>query len=224
MTNRITKTGDKNMNINVRITRSDKWLREQKIKTGENIFRIINVNVDLANLSVAARTRLVDWLGGFGDIGAITVNKDYMTVKPGGECYGHFEFIFDAESPTEADVDAAILNAFAELDLKRKEFLEHEAVKEQEQKEKEQERVKRVAELAKARDIIGDEIKRISDELTDSSDRAGAIYDIMSKIPLDSLRIALKKLNCSDKEFAEIASMLTKPRPRPSRVSKPAAK
>lgn len=104
--------------ISMTVVRSSEWVAARRLATGDNVPTAVVVKIDPAQLSEAARRPLLVYgCGAYRDVASLSYGRDYeinYTI-----CYGREEIRVDADAPTVAEVDAAILAAAERIAAKR---------------------------------------------------------------------------------------------------------
>lgn len=96
--------------INITVTRSNNWVAARRLATGRNVPGTVAVPVDPADLSERARAILLQsWGGSYADCHRIRYDQGYC-INP-YSTYGSEAFRVDADLPTTAEIDAAIIAA-----------------------------------------------------------------------------------------------------------------
>lgn len=185
------------------ITRSDEWTHAQRLARGENVHTSIEVEVSPAELSEPARDLLLRGGGGhYPDLlTEMPFTSDYTIASHGG--YGTAKFCIDTDSPTVAEIDAAIVAAGKEVEDKKQEhdarIAAKEAANQKEKEEREQAAAKRLA----AREVLGEEIEVLERNFSDSKRSVAILSEFIRAIPPDAKRGALRKLAADDQEENE---------------------
>ena len=187
------------MNINVTIRRSNEWVKAQRLATAENVPNDIVVSVEVSELSVEARKRLLDYRGAYNDTDKLRYGSDY---KPNvGNSYGYIYFCVDSVSPTTSEIDATICAAFAELDAMRAESIEKEEARNAENARVAAEKEAHLHKFAEARELLKSELDSLKSELSKMKAARSTLSEFLATIPLDALRGAVKKQLTDDSEI-----------------------
>lgn len=144
------------MQINISIERSDAWVKQQRLDTGENTAQTTQVAVNPAELSRKAREVLLTYHNQYTNIAYFGYSREY---QPGVHfSFGRERFYCDAMEPTVEEVNDAILAAWQRIAAKRAESERLQA----EKKAEEAAKAALVAELeqkkAEARELLADEL------------------------------------------------------------------
>lgn len=115
--------------IKVTVHRSDAWVREQRIATGRNVPEYVSVEVPVAELSLETRRKIIAVAGSYGSIHNVSYDSNFKVLDFQFGRHGRKRLTVDAEVPTAAQVDEAILAAFAAIDADREEDVREKAAK-----------------------------------------------------------------------------------------------
>lgn len=101
------------------VRRSAEWLAKRRLALATNVPEDIEVTIDLSELSTEVRGLLLSYRGGEYSprYHRLDYNSDYRPAP--WSFYGSAYFRADSDSPTAAEVNDAILAAFAQIDAKR---------------------------------------------------------------------------------------------------------
>lgn len=170
------------MRINVTITRSVDWVKQQRVVTGENVPVELACEVEVAELSPEARASLIARYG------------EFRAVKCAYSRFAENEpFRADSDSPSAAGVSAAICHAH-EVVLDREAKIRVERVERQAQAEAEKARIAaREAELTAARELLGNEIRGLLERVCQAEADRALLGEFLHQIPDDALRGALRE-------------------------------
>ena len=194
------------MNINVTITRSNKWVKAQRLATGDNVPNEVVVSVDPAGLSVDVRKRLIDWMGSYGDIKKLPFDNTFNPNQYAN--YGTIPFVVNEMIPSREQIDAAIATAFSELDQKRAEYLAAKQEREEQQAAEKAEKAEKAQRLTEARTLLADEIGKLTAERDKLSQQRDELSAFLVAIPLDALRGTVKRLVSGESEIAERINLI----------------
>lgn len=193
------KKGSFEMKINVTIKRSDEWVKQQRIETGENVQHEIQCEIDTAELTPENRKRILEYLRSYQDVKKLFYDSTFSPNQSAWG-YGSYSFCCDSVKPSPEDINKAIETAFNHLDERRKERLKQEEQREKERLEKlsKEEAEKQKREEAKL--ILAKEIA----QLAEYKERVDILSEFIAEIPLDSLRGTLKKIVSSETEIENL--------------------
>lgn len=194
------------MNINVTITRSNEWVKAQRLATGDNVPNEVVVSVDPAGLSVDVRKRLIDWMGSYGDIKKLPFDNTFNPNQYAN--YGTIPFVVNEMIPSREQIDAAIATAFSELDQKRAEYLAAKQEREEQQAAEKAEKAEKAQRLTEARTLLADEIGKLTAERDKLSQQRDELSAFLVAIPLDALRGTVKRLVSGESEIAERINLI----------------
>jgi len=174
------------MKIKVTLTRSDEWVKQQRLERGENVPYSLEAEVEVSQLSHAARAVLLKQFPEYRDIDGLRyddgfkINRYSMTTM---------RFRLDCETPSVDQISEAICEAYAAIQENR---LEREReVAEQQARREAQERQKR--ELEERRELARE---LLASELETGKKRWRAFLHaakLLSHVPPGALNVALAK-------------------------------
>lgn len=180
--------------IKIIIERSEQWVREQRLATGQNIPQRITAEVDPAELSIPARVLLLgqSWSGEYRDIDGWGFNKQYQWAS--GCYFGTVRPVIDADEPTAEQIDAAIRLMDDALLAKRAEADALEAEREKEAAERKRAEAEKAAKTAEARELLAEELESSANRYRRLGADLDLLADFLSFVPQDAKRCALKSL------------------------------
>jgi hypothetical protein len=191
--------------MKVTITRSAPWLRERRLATGQNVPDTIDVEVEPIRLSLAVRTFLLEYGGDRYPDALTRIAIDSAGTPSRGSWYHSVDVEVDSDTPTPAEIDTAIQQALAGLEVRRRELQEAAAVREAEKQAEERKKAEREA----ARVLLADELE----QLTRERDQARKDRDILSRFlgvfSDEELEAALARA-CADSKEAAADELRTK--------------
>jgi hypothetical protein len=203
------------MNINVTVSRSADWIREQSLKQCQNIPATVVVPVDVASLDLGVREAiLVIGNGQFGNIFCFPYRDDY-NLTPHGPGYGHFGIDVDSDQPTTEEINAAILAGLAQLAAKR---IEHERKQTEIAARKKAESERKAAEekaRQAARELLSDEIERLTDQRDTAQTDLETLAAFLAQVPLDALIGTVKRTAANDNAVTELEEKIEAAAPAP---------
>jgi hypothetical protein len=121
------------MEITVKVCRSDKWVHDERLRTGNNIPRRVDLAVEVTRLSEPIRRALLQHGDGhYGPLGGFNFTSDGVLNASG--CQGNEPFIVDSEQPTQGEVEQAILAAMERIAARKEKI--NLALESRKQKEK----------------------------------------------------------------------------------------
>lgn len=189
--------------IKINVKRSEEWVLAQRLARGTNVAESVTVDVNPAELSEAARAVILAQEGGaYRDLHWISHNCQYEITM--NSSYGREYLVVDADSPTVAQIDAAILAAAQRIDAKREEAKLRAEENARANAKREEEKAARKAKLAEARQLLADELKSGETALA----RLKTLAEFLAAVPPDAKRGALRKLAANATEEA-IAALRT---------------
>jgi len=182
------------MAIQITIERSNKWVRARRLVTGTNVPDRITLEVEPSDLSTEARAALLAWGDGEYRVftGGFTFNSSFELSHY--STWGRDYPQVDAESPTAAHVDAAILAANERIATKRAEWQTELERRRAEAEVEQQAKAAKEAALSSARELLAGEIAILERHTTNALERLVILSDFLCKVPLDALRGTLRKL------------------------------
>jgi hypothetical protein len=195
-----------NMKINVMIRRSEKWIKDQRLATGENVPNDIVVGVETSELSIECRQRLIDYRGAYHDTDKLHFGNDYKPYAIGG--YGGIYYCVDSASPTINEVDAAICDAFTELYARRAEFLAAEEARNTENARIAAEKEAHLRKFSEARELLKSELDSLKSERDRLRQHKDELSSFLATIPLDALRGAVKKQLTDESEISSRQNLI----------------
>jgi hypothetical protein len=187
------------MKINVTVTRSKEFIKQQRIETGENVSDEVVVEIDTQMLDAKTRENLLSltWSDSYpSDIRGIGFSNEF---QPGTYSYGREEIRVDAVSPQTLDVCVAIKTAFESIAAKREEWLARQAALQAEREAAEKLKAEKAAKLEEAKILLKD----IIDERDRLKNKLSTVCGFLSEVPLDALRGTVKRLVSSDDKIDE---------------------
>lgn len=187
------------MKINVTIQRSDKWVNQRRIETGENVPQSIVVEIETTDLTIENRARTIGYLGSFDNLKSLRFDNTY---SPNRSEYGYGEtkFLIDSDSPTTEEINAAIAIAWIQLEKERVLFLEKEAERNAAREAKIAAEEEQKKKLAEARELLKSDLE----ERDNLKKRLEILGDFLSEVPLDALQGTAKKIAHSDEAIESL--------------------
>lgn len=181
------------MKVTISVQRSKEWVAEQRLHRGENVPDTISCDVEASSLSIPCRRVLLQQSCG-GKKYPKDVNQfvftDRFAWSGTSYGYGHFKPQVDADSPTTAEIDAAILLIDQQLKGRREEWEEAEAKREATRKV---EAAKKAAKVA-ARELLAEEIESIKNDNRKYQGEVITLSEFLCCVPLDALRGTVKNI------------------------------
>ncbi len=204
--------------MKITITRSKEWVEIQRLDTGDNVPRSIEVEYEPAGVSWPARkVLLAAGCGQYCDLRQLTYNDQYELVAYSGIPYGCAYFLIDADEVSLGQVGAAIIAARDSILASKAEAEARHEAKVAEDAAKEKAIAEKDAKCAEARIVLSEFIGDLEDKLESSQDDCLALAKLLEAIPADAKRGALRKLVCEDTDEAveELRETLESAAPSP---------
>lgn len=185
------------MKINITIKRSKQWVTSQRLACGENVPTEIVCEVDVAELSEHARRMILvqSTDGSYEDIRVFYHGSDYQWGW--GSRYGWYIPQIDADAPTAAEIDAAIVALDANLVARREEIARETAKQKAEEAACKAEQEAAEAARVEARCLLSDEIAKLVDARNEAANDRLTLSEFLAAVPQDALRGTLKKIATS---------------------------
>ncbi len=179
--------------MQIMITRSEDWVRNQRLARGENVPVAIQVAVDPASLSEAAREV---WLqagsGKYTDLEYLRYNSGYEISQHGG--YGQEDITIDEDAPTPAQIGVAMIVASLRVERKRQEADQRKAERQADERAKQEEQKAKDAAIKVAREVLAPMLTQLEADLAEAKLDVVTLSEFIAAIPADTKRGALKKL------------------------------
>jgi len=200
------------MDINVTMHRSDPWLEQQRLATGENVPSEITVPISVGAFPPVTRRLLLGVHADYRDIRHLGFNQEYevMCLDSQGYCtYGRTLLYCDEETPTAAGIEAAILAAFGVVAAKRVAYAGRKRSRQQEEARKHAEKEAHDQGIAGAKVVLAKVLASLAQQRDDALADLAEVCDFLARVPQDALRGALKARVC-DEEPHMIAALRAK--------------
>lgn len=167
---------------NITVHRTDEWVAQKRLETGQNTPGSVQVQVDPVDLGKEARSILLQLGRGSypSHIRSVAYNAQYELTAD-SMLHPSIPIVVDADDPTPAQIEAAILAAAREVREKKQQW---QAQREQERQQKQREQ--------EARELLADELRTLHDQLAKLRDDRETLAKFLATIPQDALRGALK--------------------------------
>lgn len=170
------------MKVTIVIQRSPEWVRAQRLETGDNTPVSIKVVCSVCELSHDARKVLLEAGDGYyqKEYDHVSYNSEYVMgtyFKHGCEA-----FYLDSDTPTAAEIDAAILAAYRKIQQARAAYLA----------EKKQEAAKEAA-MKDARTLLQDELSALGRQVSSVRDDCTTLAKFLASMPYTQLEEALQR-------------------------------
>lgn len=182
------------MQVKITITRSEAWVRDRRLATGENIPECTAVDVEVQALSLPARLVLLEHGGGaFSPVTKLTFSQKYTWSR--WDLYGSIPLIVDADAPTLEQIDAALCRAADQLREKRTENEAREAALAAEIEHARQEKEAAARRLAEAREVLADELATKDERIKELRAHRETLSEFLTRIPVEVRADALRELH-----------------------------
>lgn len=175
--------------VKVTVSRSEKWIKEQRLATGENVSGAIEIEVAPANLSKESREILLRVGAGLYPSefkGWFNSSYEWSLYN----CYGKEHILVDEMVPTVEAIDAAIWQANCNLLARRQEWKKEQEEWAAKAAEEERKKEEHKAKLAEAKVLLAADLAR-AEKLKVERD---TLASFLTYVPQDALRGALKAM------------------------------
>ena len=161
--------------VQITVVRSAEWVAQQRLTMGENVPVSVNVDVDVADLSVESRTILLAH-----GCGSYPVGYNGWVNGP----------VVDSHAPTPAQIDAALIAAEARLAAKRAAEEARIAAKRAAEEAQKIHAAEEAQKITQARVLLSADLDR--GQQCDADRRTLAAF--LARVPQDALRGTLKAI------------------------------
>lgn len=189
------------MKITFVITRTDEWLNNKAIKTGENHAKKVDVVVDTTALSEEQRSLLLAQQHDSTKFPERIECIKYSSSDYSLNCYGSYsEYLrSSADVPTQDDAIKAFDDAIDSIATARADYLMKQAEREEARRKKEEEKAARDKAYADARELLKSEL----DELEKVKEYRKVLSDVLSEIETDVINEAIEECDRTRQEVED---------------------
>lgn len=191
--------------MEIRVQRSSEWVRDQKIRTGENVPEFVVVDVDPKEFSTEVREFLIDYLGEYSRLNYIRFDSKYVPLKDSG--YGKRPIVVDKDQPTAADIEQVIRAILADLLLECQKLARYKNKKKAEADARQQEQQLKEEKLQEARELLASELETGRRYKED----AALLCRVLSKIDDSVIETAVRDIlqDETDDRFDELCNQVS---------------
>jgi hypothetical protein len=187
------------MNVSIMVTRSQEWIAQRRLESGDNVPEKIKVDVSPAQLSLEARKVLLEaGRGAYPERFDGGYDQDYQFSYWGN--YGSGPLQVDSDNPSSDQLSAAILEADTNLTFLRENHRLGKIEEDRRHEEELQAKLEKEAKLAEARVLLASELALLEAYKTDCY----TLSEFLHHIPNDALRGTLKAMAGSAGPMAAI--------------------